>query len=102
MTLTNPTLPDNPGEAEEEHNPPYVQQASHLRDQRIIIVLTVVNTYVNPFDPSKLDHFPLFLLLQVPFGRFLAGFLSKKNLQGVSQTLSHNAMGPDFISGITT
>ena len=41
MTLTNPTLPDNPGESEEEHNPPYVQQASHLRDQRIIIVLTV-------------------------------------------------------------
>ena len=84
MTLTNPTLPDNPGESEEEHNPPYVQQASHLRDQRIIIVLTgQINTYVDPFDPSKLDHFPLFLLLQVPFGRFLAGFLSKKNLQGL-------------------
>ena len=29
MTLTNPTLPDNPGEAEEEHDAPDVEEAGH-------------------------------------------------------------------------
>ena len=39
----------------------------------------MADTYINSFDPSKLDHFPLFLLLQVSFRQFLSQFLGRQS-----------------------
>ena len=40
VVLTNATLTHDPGEAEEEHNAPNVQEASHLEnDERVLTLL---------------------------------------------------------------